>query len=125
MAINSAQHAVIQKTPYEIIFKHKIVIPYENPLTQEIIAVNMEKRDENDTTNVVELLKKNKGVLSAQFNKARKAAREFKIGDLVLVRGKPPAIGGSRKLLPKYRGQYEISKVLGNDRYIVRDIEGE
>lgn len=30
----------------------------------------------------------------------------------------------NRKLLPKFKGPYVISKCLGDDRYVVKDIEG-
>lgn len=32
--------------------------------------------------------------------------------------------GVNQKLLPKYKGPYEISAVLPHDRYVVKDIEG-
>lgn len=31
--------------------------------------------------------------------------------------------GINKKLLPKYRGPYRITKILPNDRYIVEDVE--
>nr|CAI5854752.1 unnamed protein product [Callosobruchus analis] len=30
---------------------------------------------------------------------------------------------GDKKLIPKYKGPYEITKVLDNDRYVVTDVE--
>ena len=36
-----------------------------------------------------------------------------------------PSTDESRKLEPKKRGPYEITKVLRNDRYAVEDVEGE
>lgn len=33
-------------------------------------------------------------------------------------------VGVSKKLIPKYRGPYEIKRVLPNDRYVVSDIMG-
>lgn len=32
--------------------------------------------------------------------------------------------GVSKKLIPKYRGPYEVTKCLPNDRYLIKDIEG-
>lgn len=42
-----------------------------------------------------------------------------------MIRSEAPATGRSRKLETKYRGPYEIAKILGRDRYLVQDIEGE
>jgi hypothetical protein len=62
--------------------------------------------------------------MTKQFNKKRRPAVTFNTGNLVLVRTEVPAIGQCRKLSPKYRGPYEIVKFIGNDRYLVQDIEG-
>lgn len=32
--------------------------------------------------------------------------------------------GVNKKLLPKYKGPYKVDKILGNDRYLISDIEG-
>lgn len=60
-----------------------------------------------------------------QFDVRRRAPDVFQAGDLVLLRiTSAQATGASRKLQPKWRGPFRISKVLGNDRYEVRDIPG-
>ena len=38
---------------------------------------------------------------------------------------KLPATGESRKLNKRARGPYEIKTVIGNDRYVLEEIEGE
>lgn len=124
-AINSSEHRVTRQTPYDLIFSYKVVGLHENPLTQEILMLNVELGTEHDPAEVPELLEKNREALSKQFNKTRKQAKVYQVGDIVLVRADPPATGESRKLAPKYRGPYEISKVLGSERYVVQGIEGE
>lgn len=74
---------------------------------------------------VAELLDANRAQLSAQYNRKRKKAREYEVGDIVLVRGEAAATGENRKLSSNYRDPYEVKKVLGNDRYLISDIEGE
>lgn len=32
--------------------------------------------------------------------------------------------GMSSKLLPKFKGPYEVTKIFNNDRYLIKDIEG-
>lgn len=56
-----------------------------------------------------------------RYNASHKAPQSYKEGDLVLLRYEPPADGGSRKLMPRYRGPYVIDKVLDADRYVVKD----
>ena len=49
----------------------------------------------------------------------------YQEGELVLVEQKQPTTGESRKLDKRARGPYEIKKFIGNDRYVVENIEGE
>jgi hypothetical protein len=42
-------------------------------------------------------------------NKGRRKAPVLKVGDLVLVRAKIPATGGSRKLYPKFKSRLSAS----------------
>ncbi|RLU18847.1 hypothetical protein DMN91_009205 [Ooceraea biroi] len=54
----------------------------------------------------------------------RKKPSQYNVGDYVLIRDMRSKIGESSKLKPKYRGPYQITKCLGNNRYVVRDIPG-
>lgn len=55
------------------------------------------------------------------FDKKRKQARKYQIGDLVRIEKVVHSVGKSRKLLPKLSGPYKITKILENDRYEVCD----
>ncbi|KAJ8964357.1 hypothetical protein NQ314_004968 [Rhamnusium bicolor] len=53
-------------------------------------------------------------------DKRRTEAKQYKVGDVVLVKRKLLAIGlTSRKMVPKYIDRVQIIEVLGNDRYRV------
>uniref|UniRef100_A0A1B0DGV6 Reverse transcriptase RNase H-like domain-containing protein n=1 Tax=Phlebotomus papatasi TaxID=29031 RepID=A0A1B0DGV6_PHLPP len=56
-------------------------------------------------------------------NRGHKSPRKYQEGDIVLIRAEPPATGQSRKLLPRFKGPYMVSKVLEGDRYEVRDTD--
>ncbi|RLU19946.1 hypothetical protein DMN91_008505 [Ooceraea biroi] len=58
------------------------------------------------------------------FNTKHKAPRLYKPGELVMIRNYETTPGVSKKLVPKFRGPYEIKKTLGNDRYVVCDPPG-
>lgn len=53
-------------------------------------------------------------------NHKRKAAREYEKGDFVVIRNFENTGG---KLIPAYKGPYEVIKRLKNDRYVIADIE--
>ncbi|XP_011705725.1 PREDICTED: uncharacterized protein LOC105460929 [Wasmannia auropunctata] len=57
------------------------------------------------------------------FDQNRKKPHQYKIGDYVGIRNFDNTPGAPKKLIPKFKGPYEIAEVLKNDRYIVKDIE--
>lgn len=56
------------------------------------------------------------------FDKRRKAAYIYKEGDIVFVKNKITEAGLSKKLVPKFRGPYMVTRVLPNERYLVEDL---
>lgn len=57
-----------------------------------------------------------------RFDKKHKQPYKYKVGDLVMVINRDVTPGINKKLLPKYRGLYEVKKVLNNDRYVITDV---
>lgn len=58
------------------------------------------------------------------FDKKRKEARNYEVGDKVMITNHDVTPGVNKKLIPKFKGPYEVVKKIDNDRYLVRDIEG-
>jgi len=58
------------------------------------------------------------------YDRRHKAPLKYQIGDLVMVKNFDSTPGTARKLIPKFRGPYEIKKILGNDRYLLIDVPG-
>jgi len=48
----------------------------------------------------------------------------YQINDYVDIINVDTIVDANKKLIPKYKGPYVVSKVLGADRYIVIDIPG-
>ena len=74
-----------------------------------------------------ENLTKASAAMKARYDKRRKVATSYKVGDLVLWRNAPTCSGDSgvnRKLLSKYGGPYRVARVLGNDRYRIASVKG-
>jgi len=53
-----------------------------------------------------------------------KKPAQYKTGDLVLVRKLQSKPGENTKLLPKYKGPYQIKVVLNKNRYVITDLPG-
>ncbi|XP_028161769.1 uncharacterized protein LOC114353845 [Ostrinia furnacalis] len=83
----------------------------QEPVDRELIR--------NEASRTIE---KGQHINKERFDKHRKEARKYKVGDLVRVeRDLPGQPGQSKKLLVKCSGPYRVSKVLENDRYEVID----
>ncbi|CAH1994471.1 unnamed protein product [Acanthoscelides obtectus] len=58
-----------------------------------------------------------------RFDKTRIQAKKYLVDDVVMVlKTDAPCTGASRKLVPKYKGPFKVTKVLYNDRYEVVDL---
>lgn len=57
-------------------------------------------------------------------NEKRKNPTEYMEGDYVVIKNYDCNTGVARKLIPKYKGPYKITKVLDNDRYVLEDVDG-
>ena len=58
------------------------------------------------------------------YDKTKRKAKEYKKGDFVMVKNFDSSVGVARKLIPKSKGPYMIAKVLRNDRFLLKDIDG-
>ena len=55
------------------------------------------------------------------YNCTHKKATMYKTDDYVVIRNRDVI---NKKLISKFRGAYEVEKVLDKDRYVVKDIDG-
>ncbi|XP_055714586.1 uncharacterized protein K02A2.6-like [Phlebotomus papatasi] len=80
---------------------------------------------ENDVSEVrskaMERMNKLREKQNVKVNAKKLRPTKYDVNDLVLVRYDPPATGGSRKMMVRYRGPYVVKKILGSDRYVVGD----
>ncbi|PZC74243.1 hypothetical protein B5X24_HaOG208169 [Helicoverpa armigera] len=59
------------------------------------------------------------------FDSKRKVAHIYSVGDLVVIKIPSQSNDGqSTKLLPVFKGPFQVTEVLGHDRYKVKDMRG-
>ena len=58
------------------------------------------------------------------YDKRHKTPTQYAVGDYVVVKNLDVTPGVNKKLLPKFRGPYEVVKVLDKNCYVIRDPEG-
>ncbi|GFT14559.1 transposon Tf2-9 polyprotein [Trichonephila clavipes] len=89
-------------------------------LEEEIVETfteNREKIREEAKRNILKMQEEN----CRNFNKKRKKAYQYEIGDIVAIQR--TQFGTGLKLRPKFFGPYEVVNVKSKDRYDLRKIE--
>lgn len=121
LGLNGTINKALGAAPSEVLLGYRVsgqVTFYPPPI-----------RDEIDVSELRQKVRDNYPIYQArqktQFDSKRCAPKIFQKGDLVLLKiTSNPATGVSQKLMPKWRGPFRVSKVLGCDRYEVTDIPG-
>lgn len=124
LGLNTTTHKTTQKTPSELLFGFNIKCRSESILSEVL--------DDTVTVTSAEKLAEVRDVAgkkisetqikdSERFNRRRKPAKNYSVGDLVRVERQVPNDGQSQKLVVKYQGPYRVIKILPNDRYVIED----
>lgn len=125
-SFNSMTSTTTGKTPQEIVFdfkprdvlKNKIILHLHGELHDEVESIaEIRKKAAENINNKRQLWKE-------RFDKQRRQPTKYEIDDLVVVHNEPGATGQPKKLEPKFKGPFIITKILGNDRYLVEDVPG-
>lgn len=68
-------------------------------------------------------IKNRQGYDSRRQSSKGTGVKNYEVGDYVVIRNVDTTVGVNKKFVPRYKGPYVVHKVLGNDRYVIRDIE--
>lgn len=128
-AINNISYTTYTTTktsPSKLLFgieqRGTIVDEFTEYLEQRSVTnapIDLEK-SRNDASQAI--LKSQKRNLE-YFNEHHKPAKQFGVGDYVVIKNVDTSVGTNKKFIPKFRGPYEIKKKLEHDRYVIEDIE--
>jgi len=55
------------------------------------------------------------------FDKGRKRARVYKIGNYVMIKNIETGKGISQKIIPEFKRPYEVVRAFRNDQYVIKD----
>lgn len=120
-ALNSTFHKTIKAVPSEVLLGYRLRTDSDTVAPEP---------DDSCTVDVTKLRAKvDKNIRSdsesqkQRFDKSHIKARQYQEGDLVLIKIQSQSNDGqSQKLLPVFKGPFQIKKCLGHDRYEVSDL---
>lgn len=126
-AINNSVHSVTKQTPSKLLFGVDQRGREIDALSEYLDDLHYSDSDHNlDTLRQDADLRisgyQNRS--SENYSVKHKPHIEFSVDDYVMIRNVDTTIGTNKKFIPKYKGPYRIHRVLPNDRYVIRDIEG-
>lgn len=124
-AINSTYHNTIKAVPSEVMFGYRLHTDSDalgpEPEYDNELCIDVTKLRER----VVDNIKNSAAAQKDRFDRNRTKAKEYHKGELILLKIQSQSNDGrSRKLLPTFKGPFQITKCLGRDRYEVRDMRG-
>lgn len=127
--LNNTYHKSINTTPSMLLLgydqKNTLDKEFRNYLDElTLVDKNIEKErsDLRDTAKLV-----NRAVQEynkEQYDRRHKKPTKYKEGDFVLIKVLQHKPGINQKLAPKFKGPYQIKRVLKKNRYVVADIPG-
>lgn len=121
--INSTVNKTTSAVPSEVFFGYRIRMNNDKITDDDDIQHSVDVTSLRHT--VDENIKKGAIRQKTYFDLKRKPAPNFKLGDLVVIRIPSHSNEGqSTKLLPLFKGPFQVVEVLGHDRYRVTDMRG-
>jgi hypothetical protein len=123
-AINNSTHSTTGETPSDLLFGVRQRGPVvdglgellegEKTLDRDLIQIRSEAAD---------CILKSQNYTTERHTSRQKSIRSFIPGDYVVIRNVDNTPGCNKKFLPTFKGPYVVHKSLGNDRYVIRDVE--
>lgn len=121
--LNATPHRSIGSTPFKLLFgtnhRMKEDLGIKELIEEEWIKMFEESRDEL-RAEAKEKITKVQQENRKTYNKRRMKPKDYEENDLVAI--KRTQLGPGLKFAPKFLGPYQVTKVLRNDRYVVRKV---
>ncbi|XP_043263615.1 uncharacterized protein LOC122403885 [Colletes gigas] len=124
-AINNTVCRATKDTPSRLLFGVEQAGKPHDYLRLLIRTASSENRAlEEIRGKAAEAIRKIQTINENYYNRKHKEAFVYNVGDYVMIKNVDTSAGVNKKLLPKFKGPYEVKKVLDCDRYVIGDIDG-
>lgn len=120
VGLNSTINDALGVSPSEALLGVRVSLHgAKDPIVESYVDVTKVRKA------IVERIQTQQEEQKERFDKTRYQPKPIAVNDLVMIRVTSfPATGSSRKLLPKWRGPFQVSRILANDRYEVAEVKG-
>lgn len=124
-SLNNTVHCTTKQTPSKMLFGVEQRGENIDELTEYLQdCYGEEYKNLNEIrSQAQEAIQKSQLYNQKYFEEHHKPAKEFKKGDLVMIKHVDSTVGKNKKFNIKYRGPYVVRKCVGNDRYHITDVE--
>lgn len=122
--LNNIKHDITGYSAQKLLFTYEPANMLHNKLSMALHEADDEKENfnlEKVRKAIEDRIKGHQTKMAERHNLHHKAPRKYAEGDLVLLKAEHTATGQSRKLLPRFKGPYKVTRALPNDRYEVTD----
>ena len=124
-ACNNTVHASIGTTPSMLLFGVEQRGPVVDYLTEYLHSLNDGHTDLDALRQEASRnIRRSQEYSQRWFLQNSRGAKEYQRGDLVFISNVDTTVGTNKKLVPKFKGPYQVDKVLPNDRYVIKDVDG-
>ena len=126
-SFNNTLHRSIKQLPSKMLFGIEQKGEVIDQLREKLEEVQGSKEPESLKVireEAAENQKKAQSYNETYYNKTKRRPNQYQEGDFVMVKNFDSTVGISRKRIPKHKGPYVVEKVLNNDRFLLKDIEG-
>jgi len=124
--VNNTYHSSLKSTPSKLLFGYDMrnhsdadLVSTLNRITQIELACDHARNDSRQIATEVS----DKIIIRYIMINSSMPSR-YNIGDYVLIRDTTLKPGEDRKLKSNYKGPYQVTKVLSNNRFVIQDIPG-
>jgi len=125
--INNTYNHSIKSTPSKILFGIDQHGDSNDFLRLVLEAEQTKENEDRDLDEIKNSAQKNTLVQlknKLYYDKSHKSPKNYAIGNYIMIKNVDTTPGVNKKHIPKFKGSYEIKKVLPNDRYVIQDIPG-
>lgn len=124
-ALNNTVCRSIGNTPSQLLFGIDQLGQVNDNLRLHLDSQTNESRDLEKLREAASLeIVKNQTANKESYDRAHKKATIYNVDDYVVIANTDTTAGVNKKLIPKYKGPYVVSKVLDSDRYVISDVPG-